>query len=111
MTIRTKLIYDPPSPEDGFRILVDRLWPRGVAKTAAKLDRWMKEVAPSTELRQWFHAAPRKWADFEGRYRAELEENPALDELLQLAKSEPVVTLLYAVKDAEQNHARVLAEV
>lgn len=111
MKIHCKRIYDPPSPEDGFRILVDRLWPRGVAKPAAELDRWLKEVAPSTELRQWFHHEPRKWRDFEARYRAELADNPALEELREIAKSEPVVTLLFAAKDVEHNHALVLAEV
>jgi uncharacterized protein YeaO (DUF488 family) len=111
MKIHTKRIYDPPSPEDGVRILVDRLWPRGVAKPAAKIDRWMKEVAPSTELRQWFHHEPRKWSDFEQRYRAELADNPALEVLREIAKSEPVVTLLFAAKDVEHNHALVLVEV
>jgi DNA-3-methyladenine glycosylase len=107
---RIKRIYDPPAPEDGFRVLVDRLWPRGVTKQRAALDLWLKEVAPSTELRTWFHARPDGFDEFADRYRAELAANPAVDELRAVAKAHPAVTLLYSVKDPERNHAAVLAD-
>jgi uncharacterized protein YeaO (DUF488 family) len=107
---RIKRIYDPPAPEDGFRVLVDRLWPRGITKQRAALDLWLKEVAPSTELRTWFHAQRDGFDEFAERYRAELAPTPAVDELREAAKAHPAVTLLYTVKDPERNHAAVLAE-
>ena len=110
MPYRIKRIYDPPAPEDGFRVLVDRLWPRGVTKQRAALDLWIKEVAPSTELRTWFHARPDDFDEFADRYRAELAANPAVDELRAVTKAHPAVTLLYSVKDPERNHAAVLAD-
>lgn len=110
MPYRIKRIYDPPAPEDGFRVLVDRLWPRGVTKERAALDLWLKEVAPSTELRTWFHARPDGFDEFADRYRAELAANPAVDELRAVATAHPDVTLLYSVKDPERNHAAVLAD-
>ena len=107
---RIKRIYDPPAPEDGFRVLVDRLWPRGVSKQRAALDLWLKDVAPSRELRTWFHAQPDGFEEFADRYRAELAANPAVDELRAAAKTHPTVTLLYSVKDPERNHAALLAD-
>ena len=107
---RTKRIYDEPSPEDGFRVLVDRLWPRGVSRERAALDLWLKEVAPSTELRTWFHANTGAFDEFAERYRAELKTNPAVDELRRLGATNKTVTLLYGVRDAQHNHARVLTE-
>ncbi|HEY7271126.1 MAG TPA: DUF488 domain-containing protein [Actinoplanes sp.] len=109
MTYRIKRVYDPPAPEDGFRVLVDRLWPRGVTKQRAALDLWLKDVAPSTELRTWFHARSDGFDEFAERYRAELAANPAVDELRAAATAHPVVTLLYSVEDPERNHAAVLA--
>lgn len=105
-----KRIYDRPSGEDGLRILVDRLWPRGVSKEDAALDLWLKEVAPSPELRTWFGHEPRRFEEFSIRYRAELESNPALDRLLDAVREGESVTLLYAARDPECNHAAVLRD-
>jgi len=104
---RVKRVYDDPAADDGCRVLVDRLWPRGVTKERAALDRWAKEVAPSTELRTWFHAHPDQFPEFARRYRAELDGNPAVAGLRDLG---PTVTLLYSVRDAEHNHAQLLAD-
>jgi uncharacterized protein YeaO (DUF488 family) len=112
MTVGVKRVRDEPSPEDGFRVLVDRLWPRGVSKERARLDLWLKDVAPSTELRTWFHAGPDRFDEFAVRYRDELAGNPALDRLRDLVAAHPVVTLLYgAGAPRDRNHAAVLAEV
>ena len=112
MTVHVRRVHDDPAPEDGFRVLVDRLWPRGVAKERARLDLWLKDVAPSTELRTWFHAEPDRFEEFAARYRAELAANPALDQLRDLVAEHPVVTLLYAARaPRDRNHAAVLAEV
>ena len=111
MVVRVKRVYDDPAPGDGFRVLVDRLWPRGVSRERAALGQWAKEAAPSTELRNWFHAHTDQFDEFARRYRAELDGNPAVGELRELTRAHPVVTLLYSVRDAEHNHARVLAEV
>jgi uncharacterized protein YeaO (DUF488 family) len=108
--LRTKRIYDPPSPKDGARILVDRIWPRGVSKEAAKLTEWLKEIAPSTGLRQWFHRNPTRWTEFCHRYRVELDANrEAVKRLRDFLKAGPV-TLLYAARDREHNQAIVLAD-
>jgi uncharacterized protein YeaO (DUF488 family) len=107
--VQTKRIYDPPATGDGFRILVDRLWPRGVSKDGAKLDLWLKEVAPSTELRTWFHHEEANFAEFEVRYRAELDHNEAVEELRALVAQHDPVTLLYGARDARLNQAVVLA--
>jgi uncharacterized protein YeaO (DUF488 family) len=109
MSVVVKRIYEPVASQDGYRILVDRLWPRGIKKEAAGIDSWLKEVAPSTELRKWFHAGKGSFADFKKKYLAELKENPALKELKSLFKEHKKVTLLYAAKDEEQNHAIILA--
>jgi len=110
-TIKLKRIYDKPSDDDGYRILVDRLWPRGVSKAAAKLDEWDREIAPSTELRKWFDHKEERFAEFSKRYREELKDKgKALDQLREIAKKQ-TVTLLYAAKNPEMNQAVVLKEV
>jgi uncharacterized protein YeaO (DUF488 family) len=110
MAVRIKRIYDEPADSDGFRVLVDRLWPRGVSKERAALGLWLKEVAPSTELRTWFHHSDGAFDEFARRYRAELATNPAVEELRRVAREHPTITLLYGVRDAEHNHAAILAE-
>lgn len=108
--IHTKRIYENPAKQDGFRVLVDRIWPRGVSKEDAALDCWAKDLAPSTELRKWFDHDPDKWDDFKQRYRDELQENQELlDDLMQKAKSGPI-TLLFGARDQEHNQAIVLQE-
>jgi len=111
MPVAVKRFYKPAETADGFRILVDRLWPRGVKKEAAKIDRWLKEVAPSNELRTWYHKDMSKWSEFEKKYKAELKDNPALPELKQLLKEHKKITLLFTAKDEERNHALVLAKL
>lgn len=111
-TVTVKRIYDPPSPEDGRRFLVDRLWPRGISKERGRLDGWLRDLAPSTELRRWFGHDPAHWQEFQRRYREELaqpERQQALETLRQAAAEGPV-TLLYAARDTEHNEAQVLAE-
>jgi uncharacterized protein YeaO (DUF488 family) len=111
VNVQVKRVYEDAGPGDGFRVLVDRVWPRGVSKQRAALDLWAKEVAPTTELRTWFHAHPGEFAEFSRRYRAELRENPEVGRLRAELSGHPVVTLLYGVPDTEHNHARILAEV
>jgi uncharacterized protein YeaO (DUF488 family) len=106
--VRLKRAYDPAEPEDGLRILVDRLWPRGLRREDAKVDQWVKEVAPSTELRRWFGHDPAKWAEFQKRYEAELAHNPALEELRALVRHNRHVTFLFGARDVEHNNAVVL---
>ncbi len=108
--IRIKRIYDAPRPSDGKRILVDRLWPRGMAKDSAALFCWCREIAPSDALRHWFHAHPDRWQDFGTRYRAELANNEAVVAELAGHARNGVVTLLYAAKDAAHNNAIVLQD-
>lgn len=110
MAIHLKRIYDPYSPEDSYRVLVDRLWPRGVSKNAAHIDGWHKEIAPSTELRKWFAHDPAKWGEFRRRYREELDHNPAAVEALATCIRRGTVTLVYGAKDAQHNQAVVLKE-
>jgi uncharacterized protein YeaO (DUF488 family) len=110
MTFQIKRIYDPIQPTDGTRVLVDRLWPRGVKKAEAHLDAWMKDVAPSTELRVWFGHIPARFDEFRRRYEAELADNSRVGELRKLGRAAPV-TLLYAAQDPEVNHALVLRSV
>jgi uncharacterized protein YeaO (DUF488 family) len=108
-SIEIKRAYEPPSPKDGKRILVDRLWPRGVRKDAAALDLWSKDIAPTTALRKWFDHRPDRFAEFKRRYRDELKSNPAVSEVLQkIGRSE--ATLVYAAHDTKVNHAVVLAD-
>ena len=109
--IRIKRAYAPPAPEDGTRVLVDRLWPRGLSKDAAAVDLWLKEVAPSKELRQWFGHDPARWTAFSSRYRAELkapERAAALERLRALAREKGRVTLLYGAREETYNHAALL---
>ena len=110
MGIQLKRAYEAPARADGRRILVDRLWPRGLAKANARIDLWLKEVAPSTELRQWFGHDPEKWGEFKRRYRAELKHNPALAELREQVHAGDV-TLVYAAHDPLHNQAVVLKQV
>jgi uncharacterized protein YeaO (DUF488 family) len=109
--IKIKRIYDEPSSGDGYRVLVDRLWPRGVSKEDAKLDQWDKEIAPSSELRKWFDHKEERFNEFSKRYREELKDKePDWDKLREIAKK-GTLTLLYAAKDPEINQAVVLKEV
>jgi len=108
MTIQIKRVYDTPAREDGFRVLVDRLWPRGLTKEKAEVDLWLKEAAPSTGLRKWFGHEPAKWEEFQKRYRAELAKNKAPAALLREKAKKETVTLLYGAKDQEHNQAVVL---
>jgi uncharacterized protein YeaO (DUF488 family) len=109
--IQTKRVYEKPSKEDGFRILVDRLWPRGLTKEKAHVDLWMKEIAPSDELRKWFHHEDMNWSEFVKRYNAELaKKNQLLSELKKLETKNGTVTLLFGSKDEMQNQAVVLAD-
>jgi uncharacterized protein YeaO (DUF488 family) len=110
MTFSIKRVYDAPSPADGKRILVDRLWPRGLKKTDAALDDWMKDVAPSVPLRLWFGHEPQRFAEFGRKYEAQLARNPALAKLRELGQAKRV-TLLYAAHDPKVNHAVVLQSV
>lgn len=110
MTILLKRAYDSPESSDVFRILVDRLWPRGMTKDAAQIDLWLKDVAPSTTLRQWFGHDPSKWAEFQERYFLELRDNPEAIEQLKGHVRQGVVTLVYGAKDTEHNHAVALKE-
>ncbi len=103
-------IYEPATPSDGFRVLIDRLWPRGVKKSSARIDRWMKEVAPSSALRVWFGHRPERFAEFKTRYVKELAGNAQVAELRRLGKDGPV-TLLYGARDPGVNHAVVLEGV
>ncbi len=104
MSIMVKRVYEAASTADGERILVDRLWPRGLTKEKAKIDLWLKDIAPSTALRQWFGHEPEKWAEFKKRYRAELKGNPVMVEVKSRARKGDV-TLVYAAKDPVHNHA------
>ena len=109
MPVKIKRIYEPPAADDGQRILVDRLWPRGVSKDHAHIDAWLKDVAPSADLRRWFGHKPERWTEFQKRYLTELQSNPAFEELRGLARGKPT-TLLYGAKDETHNQARVLAD-
>ncbi|CCJ37182.1 hypothetical protein BN140_2259 [Methanoculleus bourgensis MS2] len=106
--IRTKRIYEEPSEDDGLRVLVDRLWPRGLSKAKAKIDRWEKDLAPTTELRRWFGHDPAMWEEFLQRYRAELEGKEEALARLRREANDGTVTLLYAAKDEEHNNAVAL---
>ena len=109
--LRIKRVYAEPSEDDGERILVDRLWPRGLTKAKAKVDLWLKEVAPSNELRKWFAHDPDRWAEFKRRYVAELKAADKPLSLLQQETSRETVTLLYGARDEEHNEAVVLLEL
>ena len=110
LMVRVKRVYEPPQTDDGFRVLVDRLWPRGVSKGRAQLALWLREAAPSDALRKWFAHDPRKWPEFQRRYLAELKgQAEVLRRLRQLVRTHHVVTLVYAASDTHRNNAVVLA--
>ena len=109
--MKLKRVYLPAEETDGYRILVDRLWPRGISKEKAKIDLWLKEVAPSNELRKWFGHDPERFNEFTERYKAELQASGALEELRQAIQEHPNVTLLYAAHDEQHNNAVVLQEL
>lgn len=108
MSVQIKRIYDEPQAADGYRILVDRLWPRGVSREQAQLNEWLKEAAPSPELRTWFGHKPERFDEFKARYQLELNTNPAVEQLKTIIKTHKSVTLLYAAHDPQINHAQVL---
>jgi uncharacterized protein YeaO (DUF488 family) len=110
VTLRVKRVYEPAARGDGYRVLVDRLWPRGLRKEDLALDEWPKDLAPSTELRQWFHHEPERWAEFQRRYLAELKASPATGSLRALAERTAAgpVTLLFSAHDTQHNNAVVL---
>jgi uncharacterized protein YeaO (DUF488 family) len=108
--IRLRRAYDPPSASDGYRVLVDRVWPRGISRDALRLDEWLKEVAPSTELRKWFGHDPEKWTAFKDRYFLELEkQSEAINRLLAKCREGPL-TLVFGAKDTRYNNAAALKE-
>ena len=110
--IKLKRIYEKSEESDGYRVLVDRLWPRGVSKEKAALDLWFKDIAPSTELRKWFAHDPEKWAEFQKRYKAEITANKEVfNELKKIIKQKKNVTILYGAKDEEHNEAVVIKEL
>lgn len=109
-SIRIKRVYDDPDPSDGYRVLVDRLWPRGVRREDARLDLWLKEVAPSNELRRWFGHDSDRLDGFAARYGEELAGNPAVETLREAIATHDVVTLLYGARDPVLNQARVLRD-
>jgi uncharacterized protein YeaO (DUF488 family) len=110
--IKLKRVYEPYAATDGYRILVDRLWPRGISKGKAHLDLWLKEIAPSTELRKWFGHDPKKWTEFEKRYRAELgTKTELIAQLKSLVKEHTAITLLFGARDTLHNEAVVLQKL
>ncbi|HEY3317838.1 MAG TPA: DUF488 family protein [Coriobacteriia bacterium] len=112
MGVRVKRVYEEPSAQDGYRVLVDRLWPRGLTKERARVDLWLRDIAPSTDLRQWYGHDEAKWPAFSERYRGELERHGELLDLLQdLDREHRTLTLLFAARDEAHNEADVLAEV
>ncbi len=110
MKIRIKRVYEQPDEHDGRRILVDRLWPRGLTKEKASIDLWLKDIAPSTKLRKWFSHNTDRWEEFKERYLAELRENSEQIRILKQALNKGIVTLVYGAKDEEHNHAVVIQE-
>lgn len=108
MKANIKRIYEPAAAADGYRILVDRLWPRGITKEKAKVDKWLKDIAPSTELRKWFNHEPEKWKQFVTKYHQELKGSSALKELCADLREHKQVTMLHGAKDKEHNQAKAL---
>ncbi len=108
--VKIKRVYERPSPDDGRRILVDRLWPRGIKKEDAAIDEWLKDIAPSTDLRKWYSHDPEKWEGFKKRYRAELRDKIETIERLRAESKKHTVTLLFSTKAAELNNAVALKE-
>jgi len=111
MSIRIKRVYKEPNAEDGTRILVDRLWPRGLTKEKARVDLWLKDVAPSTNLRKWFGHDPAKWTEFQARYREELKSDNEQISLLRKEAAKGTVTLVYGARDQQHNEAVVLQKL
>jgi uncharacterized protein YeaO (DUF488 family) len=111
MATKIKRVYEAREKEDGTRILVDRLWPRGLTKEKAHVDLWLKEIAPSTELRKWFAHDPAKWTEFQTRYKAELKNNPEQLSILKKEITKGPATLLYGAKDEQHNEAQVLRKI
>lgn len=110
--IKIKRVNEPQTKDDGFRILIDRLWPRGISKERAKVDLWLKDIAPSDALRKWFAHDPRKWKEFKGKYRKELKtKGELLNKIRQVEAEKGIVTLLYFAKDEKHNNAVVLNEL
>lgn len=110
MNIKIKRAYEQSHTDDGLRILVDRLWPRGLTKEKASVDLWLKEIAPSTELRKWFAHDPDKWKSFRGRYETELSHNQDLIKVLKQKAREGTITLIYGARDEKHNEALVLKQ-
>ena len=111
-TIQLKRAYEPETPDDGFRIYIDRLWPRGLSHETFHYDLWDKDISPSTELREWFHQDPaNRWTEFEEKYKQELLSNPAFTTFKEYLKSKPVVTLLYSSHDQHHNNAVVIQNI
>jgi len=110
MNIKIKRVYEQPDKHDGMRILVDRLWPRGLTKERANVDLWLKEIAPSTELRKWFDHDPHKWKSFRGRYETEIRHNEDLIKVLKQRARQRTITLLYGTRDEKHNEAMVLKQ-
>ena len=111
MNIRIKRVYEEPDKDDGVRILVDRLWPRGLTKEKARVDLWLKEIAPSTELREWFDHDPKKWKGFRGRYETEIRHKDDLIKVLKQKAREGTITLIYGTRDEKHNEALVLKHI
>lgn len=110
--IKHKRIYDKYEKNDGFRILVDRLWPRGISKEDSKIDLWLKDIAPSDSLRKWFNHDPEKWDEFQQKYKKELKDNSEiLQTLIEIIENKKNITLLYAAKDTEHNNAIILKRI
>jgi len=110
MNTPIKRVYEQSDKDDGARVLVDRIWPRGLTKEKAHVDLWLKEIAPSNELRKWFNHDPNRWAEFKTRYNAELKKNPQQVALLKKKIAEGKVTLVYSAKDEQHNQARALQQ-
>jgi len=109
--VKLKRAYEPPAADDGIRILVDRLWPRGLSKQRAAIDQWMKDISPSTELRKWFGHDPSRWDEFRRRYAKELRQHPELLDQLRLLAREGPITLVYSARDEAHNDAVELRQV
>jgi len=110
MKLLLKRAYDPPAHSDGERILIDRIWPRGVSKEKASIDLWLKEIAPSTELRRWYGHKPERWQEFQKRYYSELEQRPEVVAQLRKELRKGPVTLVFGAKDVEHSNAEALRE-
>ena len=109
-TIKIKRVYEKPLKKDGYRVLVDRLWPRGVEKEDAALDEWAKDLAPSVHLRKWFGHDPSLWTDFQQQYRSELKRNKTVEAFVENHEDKKIITLVYGAKDIEHTHAIVLQQ-